>query len=452
MQWAHQHGPSLYKRNISSKRFETSHYLPREQLLCLWAQIKSQKNRSRAHYQISIAGAFIAIGWHNFSPEIVKMLSMKQRLVLVAISLGLFGSYSVFGILQERIFRVGYASRDGQSSETFTFAITFVCLQCLFYATFSKGKFQWTSRKRSARYQQVSLHVQLFSWPVITRSTRLIKAILPLRRFSTLWRSPHRTQRSSLFPIPVRWLAKVWLHRQTAAKIVLTSLTLLALKPIPTMVFGSLVGGKSYPIHKYLLVLLIVTGAVAFLYKSDRQTDDESYLGHALVGISLLMNGCTAGVQEKMRSNSRPSSLHLMLFINSWSSLFLVFGVAASGEFKQFLEFCKLHPQVVVDIGLILLVGGCGQLFTCKMITNFGVVPCCLVLTVRKFFNVMFSVLYFGNKLSLIQWLATALIFASLIADSILSFINTKGECCENVESTSSETKIDKAKEDKSPA
>lgn len=70
------------------------------------------------------------------------MLSMKQRLVLVAISLGLFGSYSVFGILQERIFCVGYASHDGQSSETFTFAITFVCLQCLFYATFSKGKFQ----------------------------------------------------------------------------------------------------------------------------------------------------------------------------------------------------------------------------------------------------------------------------------------------------------------------
>lgn len=194
------------------------------------------------------------------------------------------------------------------------------------------------------------------------------------------------------------------------------------------MIFGCLVGGKSYPIHKYLLVLFIVTGAVSFLYKSDRQTDDESYLGYALVGFSLLMNGCTAGVQEKMRSNSKPSSLHLMMFMNAWSSIFLVLGVAVSGEFEQFVEFCKNHPEVIIDISLILLVGGCGQLFTCKMITSFGVVPCCIVLTVRKFFNVMFSVLYFGNKLSMIQWLATALIFTSLLTDSILSFKLSKSE------------------------
>lgn len=217
------------------------------------------------------------------------------------------------------------------------------------------------------------------------------------------------------------------------------------------MVFGSLVGGKSYPIHKYLLVLLIVIGAVSFLYKSDRQTDDESYLGYALVGVSLLMNGCTAGVQEKMRSVSRPSSLHLMLFMNTWSSLFLITGVAISGEFVHFAEFCKRHPEIVIDIGLILIVGGCGQLFTCKMITSYGVVPCCIVLTIRKFFNVMFSVLYFGNALSLQQWLATALIFASLFADSVLSFTTSKkeiseSECCEKIESAKSEVKVKELK------
>lgn len=222
------------------------------------------------------------------------------------------------------------------------------------------------------------------------------------------------------------------------------------------MVFGCLVGGKSYPIHKYLLVLLIVMGAVSFLYQSDHQTDDESYLGYALVGVSLLMNGCTAGVQEKMRAVSRPSSLHLMLFMNTWSSLFLIAGVAISGEFVHFVEFCERHPNVVIDISLILIVGGCGQLFTCKMITSYGVVPCCIVLTVRKFFNVMFSVLYFGNALNLQQWLATALIFASLFADSVLSFTVSKrgiseSECFEKIESTKSETKLEKVKDDKSP-
>lgn len=77
------------------------------------------------------------------------MLSMKQRLILVGIALGLFSCYSIFGILQERIFRVGYKSNGGESKEQFTFAITFVCLQCLFYSAFAKGEFQRVFRSNN---------------------------------------------------------------------------------------------------------------------------------------------------------------------------------------------------------------------------------------------------------------------------------------------------------------
>lgn len=210
------------------------------------------------------------------------------------------------------------------------------------------------------------------------------------------------------------------------------------------MIFGFLVGGKTYAPHKYFLVILIVSGAIMFLYKpaNNENSDEKSNMGYALVGVSLLMNGCTAGVQEKMRSIARPSSLNMMLFVNSWSSAFLILGVLLSGELNGFIEFYTKHPEVLIQIGLILLVGGCGQFFTCAMITNYGVVPCCLVLTVRKFFNVLFSVLYFGNVLSVRQWLATALIFTSLVADSVLSVkfsksdkaVNRKSDCIENVE------------------
>lgn len=188
------------------------------------------------------------------------------------------------------------------------------------------------------------------------------------------------------------------------------------------MIFGFWVGGKSYPIHKYFLVLLIVSGAIMFLYKPHHTSPEESSLGYALVGVSLLMNGFTAGVQEKMRSFARPSPLNLMLFLNSWSSAFIIMAVLVSGDFIGFFAFCRKHPEILTQISLILLVGGCGQFFTCTMITNYGVVPCCLVLTIRKFFNVLFSVLYFGNLLSIRQWSATALIFASLLADAVLSF------------------------------
>lgn len=178
-----------------------------------------------------------------------------------------------------------------------------------------------------------------------------------------------------------------------------------------------------------------------FLYKPHQTAREESTIGFALVGISLLMNGCTAGVQEKMRSLARPSALNLMLFLNSWSSLFIIFGVLTSGDLIGFIAFSTKHPEILIQISIILFVGACGQFFTCTMITNYGVVPCCLVLTIRKFFNVLFSVLYFGNILTARQWSATALIFASLFADSVLSVILGKS----NVSKTDNEQVVVKS-------
>lgn len=195
------------------------------------------------------------------------------------------------------------------------------------------------------------------------------------------------------------------------------------------MMFGFWVGGKTYALQKYILVLLIVSGAIMFLYKPDQNSNEESNLGFILLGVSLLMNGFTAGVQEKMRSTARPTPLNLMLFLNSWSSCLVIVGVIASGELRGFVEFCTKHPETIWQILLILAVGGCGQFFTCTMITNYGVVPCCLVLTVRKFFNVLFSGLYYGNTLSTRQWLATAVIFTSLLIDAIISSRCSKSDC-----------------------
>lgn len=72
------------------------------------------------------------------------MLSIRQRLHIVAISIGLFGCYSIFGILQERIFRKGFLNDDG-TTDQFTYPVSFACLQCIFYSLIAKGKFHWTN-------------------------------------------------------------------------------------------------------------------------------------------------------------------------------------------------------------------------------------------------------------------------------------------------------------------
>lgn len=40
-------------------------------------------------------------------------------------------------------------------------------------------------------------------------------------------------------------------------------------KPIPVLILGVLIGGRSYPRIKYLIVLLIVIGVALFFYKEE---------------------------------------------------------------------------------------------------------------------------------------------------------------------------------------
>lgn len=72
-----------------------------------------------------------------------------------------------------------------------------------------------------------------------------------------------------------------------------------AAKPIPVMVLGVLLGMKTYPLKKYVFVLLIVIGVVLFMFndKGKAQQDLGFGLGEVLLVLSLTMDGLTGGVQ-----------------------------------------------------------------------------------------------------------------------------------------------------------
>merc|ERR1719474_1594932 len=61
-------------------------------------------------------------------------------------------------------------------------------------------------------------------------------------------------------------------------------------KPIPVMVLGVLVGKKSYPMLKYLFILMIVVGVAIFMYK-DKVGTDKSTLSteEGLFGVGELL-------------------------------------------------------------------------------------------------------------------------------------------------------------------
>lgn len=201
-----------------------------------------------------------------------------------------------------------------------------------------------------------------------------------------------------------------------------TQVVAKAAKPIPVMILGVLLGRKSYSTQKYLFVLLIVIGVIMFMYKEGQvnKNSENTGLGELLLFLSLSMDGLTGAIQERMRAASKPSAQHMMLAMNYWSTLILGVALLVTGEGKNFLEFSFKYPELHVHLAALALAGAIGQLFIFMMVSGFGPLPCSIVTTTRKFFTVLFSVLFFGNMISGRQWFGTILVFSGLFADMFL--------------------------------
>lgn len=198
-----------------------------------------------------------------------------------------------------------------------------------------------------------------------------------------------------------------------------TQVVAKAAKPIPVMILGVLIGRKSYSLRKYLFVLIIVIGVVLFMYKEGKvnKNSENAGLGEILLFLSLSMDGLTGAIQERMRASSRPSAQHMMLSMNSWSSVMLGAALLVTGEGKEFFAFALKHPELFTHLILISLASAFGQLFIFMMVAGYGPLPCSIVTTTRKFFTVLFSVLFFGNVLIGRQWFGAILVFTGLFAD-----------------------------------
>lgn len=192
-------------------------------------------------------------------------------------------------------------------------------------------------------------------------------------------------------------------------------------KPIPVMLLGVLIGRKSYTLQKYFYVLLIVLGVALFMYKEGKVNpeNENAGLGELLLFLSLSMDGLTGAIQERMRASSAPSGQYMMLSMNFWSSVMLTVALVLSGEAFAFLQFTHRHPELIKHLIGLSICGAMGQLFIFMMVAQFGPLACSVITTTRKFFTVLFSVVFFGNPLISRQWFGAVLVFIGLFADMI---------------------------------
>lgn len=197
----------------------------------------------------------------------------------------------------------------------------------------------------------------------------------------------------------------------------------IACEPLPVLLFGVIFGLKTYKLSKYIFVFVLVTGMILFSIKDRYEAEDgeDPLIGNSVIALSLLMDGSIAASQDRMRLFSKPTPMTFMYYVNLWSFFICTIGAIMFGEVPKFIDFVVDHPDILQYLGLVLLVGAFGQAFTSSIIVHFGSLPLSITQTLRKFFNVFFSVLFFGNSLSIQQWISVSVVFGALFVDAILN-------------------------------
>ncbi|KAK1158977.1 solute carrier family 35 member B1-like [Acipenser oxyrinchus oxyrinchus] len=304
----------------------------------------------------------------------------SERLRLLVCFLGVFVCYFYYGILQETITRGDYGT--GETKEKFKYATTLVFIQCVINALFAK------------------LLIQFFEKPKPDRTRSWLYGVCSLSYLGAMVSSNSALQ---FVNYPTQVLGK-------------------SCKPIPVMILGVTILRKKYPMSKYLCVLLIVGGVALFMYKPKKGlpgVDEHAFgFGEMLLLLSLTLDGLTGVAQDHMRVHFQTGSNQMMLNINLWSMLVLGAGVLWTGEVWEFLSFTDRYPSVLYNIVLFGLTSALGQSFIFMTVVSFGPLTCSIITTTRKFFTILGSVLIFGNTISGMQWVGTALVFLGLGLDA----------------------------------
>ena len=82
------------------------------------------------------------------------------------------------------------------------------------------------------------------------------------------------------------------------------------------------------------------------------------------------------------------------------------------------VQFCVDHPEIGRSVLLFSILSAVGQLFIFYSLLLFDSLVCTTITTTRKFLTIVISVVFHGNVLSTVQWLAVAMVFGAVMYDA----------------------------------
>ena len=212
-------------------------------------------------------------------------------------------------------------------------------------------------------------------------------------------------------------------------------------KLLPIMFLHLTIFQKSYPLYKYMVVFLVTAGVAVFTVyhpsssskKSTGPTESSTW-GILLLSINLLFDGLTNTTQDHIFGSFQSySGPQMMVAQNLLSTLltvgFLLFAPllpptltsgAQPDELNAALDFISRNPAIFPAIVSFAICGAVGQIFIYYTLSHFSSLLLVTVTVTRKMLTMMLSVVWFGHRLTEMQWFGVALVFGGIGAEAAI--------------------------------
>lgn len=188
-------------------------------------------------------------------------------------------------------------------------------------------------------------------------------------------------------------------------------------KMIPVMIMGVFIRRKKYTLRDYVCVIVITAGIAVFqLGKgSNKHAEREnSTYGLLLLFTSLTLDGISGPKQEEISHQLRPSVHQQMYYTNIWAVIYTGIGALVTGQAFTGFWFCVENPAILNSVFYFSICSALGQNFIYFTIQQFSALTCTTITTTRKFFTILFSVVWYGHQLSAMSWTGVAVVFLGL--------------------------------------
>lgn len=180
-------------------------------------------------------------------------------------------------------------------------------------------------------------------------------------------------------------------------------------------VFCSRVRDKTLQLgpKKIIIAALISAGILLYNFGGNQKHQEKAtdVLGIILLMLSMVADGFLPDFQAVIKSEYNPRPIEMFEHINKWAAIISFTYALISGQFFYFCNFASRHPQIVYDILALSCLTTSGQIFVYRMIKQFKqhIVP--FVITTRKIFTVVISILFYNHETTITQMMAIALVF-----------------------------------------